>query len=230
MSKIVKLIILNTVISCASVIIYSPGFIGLRIGTPLSTAAFVTGILALIGILIYGNASILGLISRGPVKIYRHTDFNDAGDYLETIRNLDHDYVADELKQTTAQIERLKKKMELIDMVLLQFFSKTEMSYLNYKAVMESVAKVFYGNVQNIINRVIIFDPEEYAEQGEKSESSEEHLNVIHEMLNKNAKIIDKMDNLLIEVSRLTDSKTALENLPAIKDLEELIGNTKLYT
>lgn len=229
MKKAIKMAILNLIVIAADILVYSPGFVGLSMGTPLGTASFITGILASGVTVVYGNARILGLLSRDTVKIYRHTDFDDSKDYLETISNLDHTYVHSELDETVSQIERMQKKVGLIDTLLLQFFSKSELSYKNYRAVIDSVSKVFYGNVQNIINRVIIFDPDEYSTMGRMSESSGEHLQVIKDMLANNAEIISRLDNLLIEVSKLTDSRTAVENLPAIKDLEELINNTILY-
>lgn len=227
--KVLKLCIFNVVIAIVSVLLYSPGFVGLSIfGSALSTAMCVSAGVAILLTLIYGNAKLLGISKKSTLRIYKQDDFQNYDDYAEVLSAIDKKVFDREVTTMLSLIDRLNRKVKMIDVILLQLFDSEEMSYKNYRHVIGSISSVFYGNVQSLINRVNIFDEEEYAKNKE-SKSSIDHIESVHRMLNDNAAIVKKVDSLLAEVGKLTESGTSLDRLPAMLDLEDLISNTKLY-
>ena len=232
MKKNIYVIFIDIAIVLFAVYFYSPGFIGLSItsGNLITTVNAVAVFVLLAGIFVLLNMKVLNIGQKAKaVKIYKQEDFDDTKDYLSIIEKLDHRYLGKELNEVVKQIERFTKKVRTIDVILLQFFDKEEMSYKSYVGTIGNVGKVFYGQVQNIINRVIIFDAEEYAESSGESQSCREHRQFVDTMIDSNNALIDKVDRLLIEVSKLTDAQTSLDDLPAMHDLEDLINNTKYY-
>ena len=63
-----------------------------------------------------------------------------------------------------------------------------------------------------------------------KREIFEEHITAVKNIVVDNENILFKLDNLLLEISKLDESsKESIEELPAIVEMNELISQTKYY-
>lgn len=136
-----------------------------------------------------------------------------------------------------------QKKRETIKTVLLSKFDVTEMSYSKFDGVISDIENVFYMNIKSIINKLNAFDENDYnriKKEREKKFSKEfvntkmriygEYVSFVKNAIENNEQIILKLDKLLLELSRfdsIEDGK--IENMGAMKEIDELIKKIKLY-
>lgn len=106
--------------------------------------------------------------------------------------------------QTTVQIKRLQSKLSNLDKLLDSTFSKTDLTYVTYKESLDSVLKLFIGNLRGIRKRVDVFDYDSWI-AGDRSEISQKYLSDIEEMYKQNETILDSMDSLISELVSLDD-------------------------
>lgn len=235
MKKIIKLICLNVGIIIATIVSFSPGLAGLTFSLyNAGKTAIATGVsIFLIGMFGYGNYFLI--CGKSTLKIFKQQDFKNIDDYVETLEHLEKKCFENQIKLTIAQVSRLNKKIDTLKTLLGQFFTPGEMSYKSFMGVVSSVTRLFFDNVQNIINRIMIFDYDDYKAYTNKDPLNrvpavyQEHITFVTDTIAKNNEIIDKMDGLLLEVAKLTDVNTDVASLPAMKELEHLIENTQYY-
>ena len=138
------------------------------------------------------------------------------------------------------QIERISKKQERIDDILLQKFNENEISYKNFKNIISEVVNVFYINLKSVINKINIFDEEEYRKvkkeninnkiSQEKIEMFQKYITFVKESVENNEEILLKLDKVLLELSKFNSLEDGeLENMNAVKEVDELINKIKFY-
>ncbi len=240
--KIIKLCALNGSIILINIILFSNAFLQIDIfgGSIFSMAFGITAIFMSIVVFIYGNSSIL----FKKEVLLRQTDIKGLDDCITSIhQNMDKKTFTDSLESILEQINRFKKKKYAIQDILLQKFSETEMSYINFKNVLDEVEKVIYLNIRSILNRISAFDDYEYTQirKGEVKKRSSRHtdsklaiyneyIEFVDQGMEMNEQIILKLDKLLLEISKFNSFEDdEIENMDAMQEIDELINNVKWY-
>ena len=132
----------------------------------------------------------------------------------------------------------------------LLFAPKGEMKFTKFQSTVDSVQDLFYGNLKKMLKRIIIFDYNDYLKVLEKLNNApitdgvkvapkshadqlkiyNEHIDYVHGIIEMNDSMLVKMDSLLLEISKLDDIDVkGLENIAAIREINELISQTKFY-
>lgn len=242
--KITELAGLNGGIAAVNVIAFSKGLLGLSLfsGNIITTALSLTTLGMSTLAFFYGNYKIITAPEK--IAVYNEENLIEEQDYVQALKeNQSKKLFADDIELAISQIERLKQKNEMLDTLLTQEFSSTEMSYARFKQIITSVIDLFYSNVRSIINRLTIFDYSEYTnvksgklrgltkeQMDAKLKMFDEHVAYINNKIDNNENILLKLDSLLLEVSKLEEvSESEIENLEAIKNINDLIEQTKLY-
>jgi len=228
--QLIQAAVLNLTIVVADILLFSNGFFHLLsreaiVLKAIGVAALVMSIL----FFLYGNYSIF--IKTQPAKLYKAEELKDSDDYLDALSNCPNQKVfRSEIEKETRQIERMKKKAVLLQTILLQYFTEGEMAYNRFLNVIEGTERIFFGNVKKVINRITIFDAEEYKENAGHENAGRQHMEAIHQAIEQNDVLLKKLDDLILEVSKLDDMReSALEELPAIQEIDQLIVETKYY-
>ena len=243
MNRAVKLVVLNIIIILANTIVFSKAFMGLEV---FGQSAFVTAFCFMwffltVAVFIYGNYKILYAVPKPPPQRIADNRFET----LESCRTLIIEYINrpgvifDAALQTMkTQLERMIKKEKTVKDILLQKFEATELSFVKFNGQIESVKKILRMNTRNVLNRLYAFDEFEYEKSigappadrhsQAKRELLNEYKDFVSQTIDNNEDILIKMDRLILEVSKLNDSDE-LDNMDAMKDLDALIKNTKLY-
>ena len=248
--QIIKLILLNLIIAFVNVILFSRGFIGLTLeGDALLVAFAVTEIVMSVIAFGYGNYKILFSEPHEEIKLLKGGELNETKNYLEALIDCHGKKVLDKyLDEAMDQLSRLQEKDKALDTILLQYFQPTEMTYIKFQGVIDSVQQLFYNNIKKMINRVIIFDDKDYqrtiekinklrydphspsSQAGRQMQIYEEQIDNIKGIVDDNELILVKMDTLLNEIIKLDDmSGQELENTDVMREINSLIEQTKFY-
>ncbi|MDO5558430.1 MAG: hypothetical protein Q4F95_02405 [Oscillospiraceae bacterium] len=242
--RIAELAGLNGGIAAANIIAFSKGLLGLSLfsGNIVTTALSLTTLGMSTLAFFYGNYKII--TSPEKIAVYKEENLIEEQDYVQALKdNQGKKIFSEDIELVISQIGRLKQKNQMLQTLLEQEFSSAEMSYARFMQIISSVVDLFYSDVRSIINRLIIFDYSEYTnvksgklrgltqEQTQaKLKIFDEHVDYIHNKIDKNENILLKLDSLLLEVSKLDDvTESEIEKLEAIKNLNDLIEQTKLY-
>lgn len=241
--KIKKLVGLNVTIALIDIILFSPGLLGIKIGgTSILATAFGITVMLMSGVVfVFGNYSIL----YTKEKIIQTSEIKTEADYINALK---HNYgkktFAKEIDIIIEQIERLQKKKETIKDILLQRFDSTEMSYSKFQGAVIDLDNIFYINIRSILNKLQAFDEEDYNQIKRDSINSEfskefikekmdiyqEYITFIKDSVEDNEQILLKLDKFLLEISKFNSLEDGeIENMGAMKEIDELISNTKLY-
>jgi hypothetical protein len=239
--KCIKLVVLITGVVLLNIVVFSQGLLGLDIGgSALETAFGVTLLLVSVLVLLYWSYVLLFKpeVSLSVKQIKTHEDYLEALTRYKRIKALGGD-----IALALEQLDRMKKKKEILLAVLNQRFDPTELSYKKFASVVQEVEKLFYLNVRNVLNRLNIFDESEFESVmsqkstqfsqellQEKRDMYNEYLSFVKSSIGTNEEILLKLDKLLLEVSRLDDLELGdIENMPCMQEIDSLIKQTKLY-
>ena len=248
MNKTVKFLFLNVGIIVLNIVVF--GVLGISVGknslsTIIGVLVIVVSVLAFIG----GNISILLEKKKTNIpKNYKNNDIGMEKDILGSIEEANRKtrVFRTEMNKTTQQLERLNARNNALNSILLQHFKPTEMTYLRFRGVIDSVNGVFRDNVQKILERINMFDEDDYISLVYKMKKNAneakaqnnidkmkiylEHMNYVKALVEDDEVIIMKMDKLMIELSKLGDlNADNIENVSAIQDINDLISQTKYY-
>ena len=241
--RISSLLGLNIAIVMLNIIIFSPGLFNIKID-------FINIFQTSIGITIIIMSFIIFII--GNYKILRKEDneidiskLDDSEDYIEALKeNSSKRVFSKDIDILLEQIERMDKKQEKIDDILLQKFTVNEMSYIKFKKTITELRDVFYINIKSVINKINIFDEQEYEKikkdikngklngkiEEQKKDMFDEYIFFVKDSIEDNEEILLKLDKFLFELSKFNSLEDGeLENMSAIKDVDELINKIKFY-
>lgn len=241
MIKYIKLLGLILGIVAVNVLAFSPGFIGLNFGeSAFTTALSVTLLFGSVLALFYGSYTLLFRQPAVlPVKhIETHEDYVEALSFYRRIKVLEED-----ITLGLSQLSRMKKKKEALLNVLHQRFDPGELSYKKFASVTLEVEKLLYLNIRSVLNRLNVFDEADYASMmksksstlpqklfQEKTKVYNDYLSYVKNSLHTNEEILLKMDQLLLEISRLDSFEAGdIEQMPCMQEIDQLIRQTKLY-
>lgn len=241
-SKVIKILGLNIGIATIDIIFLSPGFLGIDIiGTSAIETAFGFTII-IISVIAFGYGNYKLLIEEE--KTIQMNEIKTADDCIDALNQNRGKRIFDkDIATILEQIEMFQKKRETIKEVLLQKFDITEMSYSKFDGVISDLENVFYINIKSIINKLNAFDERDYnriKKDGEKKFSNEfidakmniynKYISFVKEAIEDNEQIILKLDEILFELSKLNSLEDGeLENMNAMKEIDDLINKVKLY-
>ena len=241
--RISSLLGLNIAIVMLNIIIFSPGLFNIKIDfiNIFQTSIGITIIIMSFIIFIIGNYKIL-IKEDNEIDISK---LDDSEDYLEALKeNSSKRVFSKDIDILLEQIERMDKKQEKIDDILLQKFTVNEMSYIKFKKTITEVRDVFYINIKSVINKINIFDEQEYEKikkdikngklngkiEEQKKDMFDEYIFFVKDSIEDNEEILLKLDKFLFELSKFNSLEDGeLENMSAIKDVDELINKIKFY-
>ena len=242
MSKGLKLLILIVSVAIINVIVLSPGLLGIKLsgGSAIQTATAAAVLTATVLVLLYG---IYRFYFQPPVTIPAK-DLKTPEDYIRALTPYkDIQGLQNEITFSIEQIQRIKSKKASLWNLLNQRFDSSEISYKKFTSVIIQVEQLFYLNLSNILNKVHVFDEIEYKRViekdtsrfsekilSEKAELYNEYTTFINIALNMNEEILLDLDKLLLEITKLNNFEIDdIDNMPCMKEIENLILNTKLY-
>lgn len=241
--RISSLLGLNIAIVMINIIIFSPGLFNIKIDfiNIFQTSIGITIIIMSFIIFIIGNYKIL-IKEDNEIDISK---LDDSEDYIEALKeNSSKRVFSKDIDILLEQIERMDKKQEKIDDILLQKFTVNEMSYIKFKKTITEVRDVFYINIKSVINKINIFDEQEYEKikkdikngklngkiEEQKKDMFDEYIFFVKDSIEDNEEILLKLDKFLFELSKFNSLEDGeLENMSAIKDVDELINKIKFY-
>lgn len=241
--RISSLLGLNIAIVMLNIIIFSPGLFNIKIDfiNIFQTSIGITIIIMSFIIFIIGNYKIL-IKEDNEIDISK---LDDSEDYIEALKeNSSKRVFSKDIDILLEQIERMDKKQEKIDDILLQKFTVNEMSYTKFKKTITEVRDVFYINIKSVINKINIFDEQEYEKikkdikngklngkiEEQKKDMFDEYIFFVKDSIEDNEEILLKLDKFLFELSKFNSLEDGeLENMSAIKDVDELINKIKFY-
>lgn len=240
-TRYIKLLSLTLGVAALNIVVFSRGFLGIEIGgSALSSAIGATVLAASAIALIYGCYSLLFRAEAAlPTKeIKTREDYVEALSRFRRIKVLEED-----MGLALRQLERLAKKKNTLLEVLKQRFDPAELSYKKFAAVIREVEKLFYLNVRSVINRLNTFDESEFESvsgrkpsplspellQARKSVYGE-YLSFTKQSLATNEEILLKLDQLLLEISRLDSLEPGdIDGMPCMQEIDALIKQTQYY-
>lgn len=228
--QLIQAVGLNLSIVILDVLLLSKGFFHLLSQESVILKAVGIAVIVMsILFFIYGNYSIF--IKTEPTKLYKAEELKTPDDYLDALKECPNQKIfKGEIEKGIKQIERMQKKSAMLNTILLQYFTKGEMTYSRFQNVIAATETVFFGNIKRVMNRLVIFDPEEYKEHAGNEDASRQHHEYIQKTIGQNDTLLKKLDDLILEVSKLDDMKEeTLEELPAIQEIDQLIKETKFY-
>lgn len=232
--RISSLLGLNIAIVMLNIIIFSPGLFNIKIDfiNIFQTSIGITIIIMSFIIFIIGNYKIL-IKEDNEIDISK---LDDSEDYIEALKeNSSKRVFSKDIDILLEQIERMDKKQEKIDDILLQKFTVNEMSYIKFKKTITEVRDVFYINIKSVINKINIFDEQEYEKikkdikngklngkiEEQKKDMFDEYIFFVKDSIEDNEEILLKLDKFLFELSKFNSLEDGeLENMSAIKDVD----------
>ncbi|MBC7960444.1 MAG: hypothetical protein H7X94_11285 [Vallitaleaceae bacterium] len=240
--KIIKISALNITIAVLNVLFFSNGLLDIDIGTSAFETAFgVTDILMSFLIFGFGNYQLL----TSKKAALPNKSIQTPQECIQALREYHATKTfSKDIAMILTQTERFKKKKITVNDILLQKFSMGEMSYSKFEGAVLDLENVFYTNIKSILNRLNAFDEEDYNRMRnineQKNFSTEfiqtkmgiynEYIVFVKEAIEDNEQILLKLDKLLLEISKFNSLEDGeIENMSAMKEIDELIGKTKFY-
>lgn len=241
--KIIKIVALNMGMAVLNIVIFSDGLMDIQLkGTSAFETAFgLTIILMSIVVFVFGNYKLL----INKPKIMQAIDINTAEDCMNALRMSQvKKTFSKDIETILEQTERFQQKKDAIEEFLLQKFNSGEMSFSKFEGVITDIEKVFYINVKSILNKINAFDEVDYnrikTKNTQKKFSEEfiqtkmsiynEYFRFVDESIEDSEQILLKLDKLLLELSKFSSLEDGeLENMGAMKEIDELINKTKFY-
>ena len=240
---VVRLLALNLGIAVANIALFSPGILHLDMssGNALSLAFGVAFLVASGLLLVWGNYRLI----FASVPRLRAAELVSIEDCEIALRELaGRGTVGDDAQAILGQIERFgKKRASILDM-LGQRFSSTELSYTKFAGVIAQVEQVFTLNIKSILNKIAAFDDDDYraltaghAPARYSPAFAQSKLAVYNgvitferDAVGDDEEILLRLDKNLLELSKLGSIEAGeLENLSAIREMDELISQAKWY-
>ena len=244
--RLIKLAVFNLGLWLAYILLFSRAFFGLTLSAqnPLSTAFGVMSIV--MGVVLFGYVNRRLLLP--PPKPAPPLLTDDSLSTLDACAQALSQYIkgnpetfAADLRAAIGQIERMKKKKQTIRAILLDRFTDTEMSYKKFEGAVDSVENIMLLNVKALLRRVSAFDEGEYEDALKRGGASAklaesrrailgEYTSFVSRSVEDNEEILIRLDKLILEMAKLGDLHGgAVEDMPAMREIDALIGDTKWY-
>ena len=245
-NRIIKLAVFNLGLCLVNILLFSNAFLRLDISgkNAITTALGIMVIVMSVILFGYVNYRLLNpppTPPLPPLTSAQLSTLDDCAGALERYIERPADTFDADLRTVVDQITRLKKKKRTIRDMLLERFSDTELSYGKFDAAVSGVENIMLLNVRSLLHRVNAFDEDEYERALRKGmENSRlaetrrailrEYTSYVSRAADDNEEILLRLDKLILEITKLGDiSDGVVEDLPAMREIDALIGDTKWY-
>ena len=123
--QIVKLVCLNLGIVLLNIVVFSEGMLNLWESQSLIVRALcITIVVVSLLVFCYGNYRII--FKGNKTQIYRKEEFAKPEDYLDVLKDSAKRTFEDETDHMVKCIEKMMKKTEVLNVILLQYFTEGE--------------------------------------------------------------------------------------------------------
>lgn len=231
-------------IALVNVILFSPGFINISLSkNTFQMALGITIIVISIIVFVIGNMNIL--LAKELVVNNKTKAILTSKDYMEVLnKNKNKQVFTKDIMTLLDQIQRLKKKKDTILTILQEKFNSSEMSYSRFLSVIDEIEKVFDINMKSIVNKINIFDVDDYENTKEEFEAPtisediieekmkiyNEYITFVKNSIEDNEQILLKLDKILLELSNFNSLEDGeLENMEIMEEIDDLISKIKFY-
>jgi len=242
--SILKIVIFNLALAGVCIYLFSPGFAGINPAAVSAVKKILFFVLLLIAAAVFITVNYLFLTEpQRKAKFVVKWGLKTPKDYIDSLHDLAYkrDFT-NQLSTLEGQIKRLTPKQASLEVILEQNFDKTEMTYIKFKNTIDEVINLFFDNTKKAINRISVFDEDEFTKLRRnelnlpedsrrlKEEIYTEHFTFVDSIIRRNEDIITLIDNLILEISKLDDiNNRSMENIQILAEMKELIKNTKFY-
>lgn len=204
MKKNIKLAVFNIAFIIIAILSFSDRGLGLSFDPSDGALSFAMSIsLAFFGIALFCfvNYALLTKKEKVDYKIKKLSTISDCIAALHKCMHTDPAFI-EEIKEAIDQLQTLQRRTDSLATLLEQNGVSENFASINKTS---DKAKFFvFENVKRIINRLIVFDNEEYLAKGENYDISE-HRNYICTILRDNDDILREYQNMLLAVSGIGD-------------------------
>lgn len=138
--------------------------------------------------------------------------------------NIASDFLQNEVDKLDNQINIYKAKIELLNKMLINCFGEDSITYIKYMRTIHNITNLFYSNIDTIKDNFKLVDEKFII----KHKKIDKPLKDIYKLFNDNEIIIEKINNLLIEIKKINPSNQNDIDL-LIEELEIITKNTKMY-
>lgn len=241
MKRFLKLAAANLCIAAAAVILYSPGFLCLRISdySIFRAGMSIIAALGLIAVFFFVNLRLLKEPDKKPVLLEDVPNLEKARDILRS--HVSGRYFGSTARTAIEQLDRIFVCRQRLSGILEQRFEKGTMSWDKFDSMAAAAESSAIQNVVAMANRMQLFDEKEYArlqhyrEDDIPDEIQEEQLRLyrknfdaVRSTIALNETLLLKLDALAMELSSSSGENEALNN-GLVKEIEKLIEETKYY-
>lgn len=239
--KFYYLLLLNSVLVVLNVILLSEGLVGWSLNNPALIIKGCTIALYCADVIIFVAGNYLILNARPKIKLVDENKLIAPQNYIDALEQCkSKPEFKDEAEITIKQIKRLAQKVETLKLVLNQHFRTGTMTYNKFSSTILGVNQLFFDNVKKMVNRMSIFNQDEYNHRNDldmdetskkvRDQIFNEHIQFVESTVKKNENILLKLDNLLLEISKLNEENTAdINDLITVQEINSLIEQTKYY-
>ena len=222
MKRTIKLAIFNLCFVVASILSISERGLGLSFDLSQGALKFALSAAATffgLSMFFYVNYLIITKEEKVKLKADSLTSIDECV-YTLMKYEMSNSAFSKEISKAIEQLKTLKRRKESLDALLVQNGISESFAYLNQTA--DKANFYVFSNVKKIINRLIVFDNEEYLSNILSSDNIESHRKYINEILEDNNNILKEYSSLLVAVSSIGD--TTKTNLNEIKDMTEALN------
>lgn len=155
---------------------------------------------------------------------------------LKEVKRTNPKSLKKEMRDLESQCVRMEKKSVQLEDALVDHFSGSLLTRSKFAATINGVLDLYARNVEDILQRINIFDQDGYELLFKKHEEYttaadpyKKEIEAVQEAIASNEQIISRIDRLLREISRLSQTSEDLSSLPEMEELSELIEQTPRY-
>ena len=169
----------------------------------------------------------------------------DKKNYIKRLKgNKNKTTFSQNINYTLAQIDRMCKKVEVMDEIISMRFHKGDISYNKLHNSIKDIENIFYFNIIQIIHKLEAFDEKQYLYERsdrikhydtlkeQKNKICESYKQAVEQSISDNEEILIKLDELVLEFSGLLvrENTSKYKEIPvAIQKVDELIQISKYY-
>lgn len=226
--KVIKLVLFNVTFIIVSTLCFSSHGLGLSFDPSNGALSFALAIsLTFLGLALFCfvNYTLLTKKEKVDYKIKKLSSIEDCINSLEKCKQTDPSF-REEIEEAINQLKTLQRRSDSLETLLEQNGVSENFASINSTAYK---AKFFvFENVKRIINRLIVFDNEEYLSSKQRYDITE-HKNYVHCILKDNDDILYEYQKMLLAVSSIGDShKTNLSELQNMTEaLNRVLGGKR---
>jgi len=218
MKKVIKLTLFNLAILALLILGFYKRGLGLSFNPSLGAGKFGFSLFFttfIILFFLYGNYKIFTKKEKFTAKnLSSLTSINDFIDALEKFKKTTPSFET-EISKAISQLEILNRRHTSLQNLLEYNNIVESFGFLNDSA--KTAEQYVFENMKKIINRLIIFDNQEYIEN-ENSSNFQNHMKVINKIIDETDEKLKEYQDLLIALSKTRDKKQS-----KVDDIQRMI-------